>query len=330
MALVSIIIPVYNVKKYLPRCIESVLAQTLGDFEALLVDDGSTDGSGALCDEYVRTDSRIQVFHQENGGLSSARNTGLQYARGDYITFVDSDDFLHPDFLMELVTLIRDTGAQVSVCRYLPVEEGQKPSMESSEPAAPAVCLSGTQAAEKIVLESQRFMITAWGKLYSAGLAPWLRFPPGRLHEDEFVTYKVFFQAQKVAVSLKQYYYYLQRGGSIIRQSFREKRLDKLDALREAVSYFEQRGESRLSRAAKKRYLLNVQIAWYRVYTGMENSRELQKRLQREHREFYRENRRDIKELCSLTDRAAIAVFRLWPRLYCLFAAAYLKFVPED
>lgn len=330
MALVSIIIPVYNVKKYLPRCMESVLAQSLREFEVLLVDDGSTDGSGALCDEYARADERVQVFHQENGGLSQARNTGLAHAKGEYLTFVDSDDFLHPQFLMELVTLLRDTGAQVSVCRYLPVEEGAEPIEESQGPAQSPVCLSGRQAVEKIVLESRRFMITAWGKLYSAGLAQWLRFPQGRLHEDEFVTYKVFFQAQKVAVSSKRYYYYLQRGGSIIRQSFQEKRLDKLDALREAVSFFEQRGEQQLSRAAKKRYLLNVQIAWYRVHAGMKNSRELQRRLQREHGEFYRENWKDVKGICGLTDRVSVAVFRLWPRLYGLFAAAYLKFVPED
>ena len=239
--MISVIVPVYRVEQYLDACIESILGQTFQDFELILVDDGSPDNCGEICDRYAGQDARIRVVHQENRGLSGARNTGTGLAEGKYITYIDSDDRIGPEYLEVLYNNAVEYRAQVSVCGYCLVwehESGQSrngQNKKKGEQDFHTLVYTGRQAAEKIVKENTRAMITAWGKLYHRDLKPLLVYPEGKTHEDEFVTYRVFYAARRVAVSNRPLYHYLQRSGSIMNDGFREKRLDKIRALREVL-----------------------------------------------------------------------------------------------
>lgn len=239
--LISIIVPVYNVSKYLKDCVESILAQTYSNIEIILVDDGSTDDSGELCDKYQLIDSRIRVIHKENGGVSSAKNAGLDIAKGEFISFIDSDDSIHKDFLCTLYKMATDSNSDIAQCDFLST------AMDSVklEP----------QVNEKIVIynsrdairrcfegfEAVKFVVN-WNKLYRKRLFDTVRFPNGRIHEDNFVAYKLCWIANQVVTTNKYLYWYLQRNDSITGREYNINRLDVLVATKEALEYFEKEG----------------------------------------------------------------------------------------
>lgn len=189
--------------------------------------------------------------------------------------------------------------------------------------------IPGRQAAEKIVKESARAMITAWGKLYHRNLKPLLVYPEGKTHEDEFVTYRVFYEAGRVAVSNQPLYRYLQRGGSIMNDGFREKRLDKIRALREAVTFFRDNNDWELERYARKRYLTNLQIAWYRTAKFLPDRKELGALLRAEWKLTYSTYKKEILECAGIYGRLSILVFSVSPQVYRVMAEVYLKLFPE-
>lgn len=328
--MISIIVPVYNVENYIERCVESILAQTCRDFELILVDDGSTDGSGAICDRLKEGDSRIQVIHQENRGLSGARNRGLSAASGDYITYIDSDDYVHPSYLEVLYHNAVVYQADVSVCSLQLAWENQKVKPKrSGNVVKSAVTYSGRQAAKEIVAGNKRDMIVACGKLYHCSLRKLLLYPEGRLHEDEFVTYKVFYEAEKVVVTGQPLYYYLQREKSITGSGYSKRRLDKLVALKEAIAFFEERQEKELTAYAVKRYLLNIPIAWYRVKKYLPEEKLLLEKLNQEWEKVYNQRKADIAGICSLTDKCALWVFKISPVMYRVVAGFVERFMPN-
>lgn len=214
---ISVIVPVYNVKSYLPACVESILNQTYGDFECILVDDGSTDGSGVLCDRLAEKDSRIRVIHRENGGLSAARNSGLDIAAGEYVSFIDSDDLIGPHFLEELYSGIRDTGAQIAACGYLLFPDGEatgeerctgKTEVWSRDQALSELAQSGME-------RRAEFVTIMCNKLFRRELFSLLRFPEGKLHEDEFLIHHLLIQADTFCRCDADLYFYRQRNSSI-------------------------------------------------------------------------------------------------------------------
>ena len=216
---ISIIVPVYQVEKYLAACIDSVLAQTFRDFELILVDDGSPDNCPALCDAAVAKDSRIRVIHQKNGGLSAARNAGLDIARGEWIGFVDSDDIIAPEMYEKLYELAQEHHANLAVCGVLPVDEQNQPL------AAPlrdpqTVVLTREQAIARIA--SMPFHL-ANNKLYRREIFEKLRFPVGKLNEDSFTAPAVLEQVTTAVYTEQRLYRYRQRSGSIMnsRQTLR-------------------------------------------------------------------------------------------------------------
>lgn len=330
--MISIIVPVYKVEKYLEGCIRSILGQTFQEFELILVDDGSPDGCGEICDRYARRDSRIRVVHQENRGLSGARNTGLSLAEGEYLTYIDSDDQIEPEYLEELYQNAIHFQAQVSVCGYGIEWEGKQEEKKRGKQKTKSrhTCVyTGRQAAEKIVKDSQRTMITAWGKLYHRDLKPLLVYPEGKTHEDEFVTYKVFYSASQVVVSDRELYRYLQRGGSIMNDGFKEKRLDKITALKEAVFFFGEKKDWELEQYARKRYLINLQIAWYRSAKFLKDKTKLRASLRAEWNQTYRGYKKSILQCAGFTDKLSILVFSVSPAVYRIMAEVYLKLIPE-
>ncbi|WP_172638467.1 glycosyltransferase family 2 protein [Lactiplantibacillus plantarum] len=237
----SVIVPVYNVQSYLSKCIDSVVRQTFKDFELLLIDDGSTDKSGVICDRYARNDSRIKVIHKSNGGLSDARNAGIEIAQGDFIFFIDSDDYVHEQLFEILLHSARLHSAEIVECGVKDVPEnslddysGFDYGLEAAEAASHVY--THDEAVENIL--DYQFKIMAWNKLYRRELFRSLRFPKGKLHEDEFLTpYLVDCCSSYVEIDLP-YYRYVQRKNSIMRSQFNLHRLDILEAHEERILYF--------------------------------------------------------------------------------------------
>lgn len=322
--MISIVVPVYNVEKYLGRCVDSILEQTYKDFELILVDDGSTDSSGTICDKLRKRDDRIRVIHQKNGGLSAARNTGLAEAKGEYITFIDSDDFIDQIFLEVLYQNALQYEADVSLCGYSLVWENPQKNRKHKHNKDDKIKLyTGKKAANEIVSKSRTCMITAWGKLYHHSLREHLKYPEGKLHEDEFVTYKVFFASKKVVETEREGYFYFQRGTSIM-NGYNKKRLDKIEALKEAICFFKERQDEELALGATKRYLLNIQIAWYRVKVNMPEQEDILSELRKEWNEVYEESPTEIIGICSLVEKISIKIFKFSPRLYARIAGFYI------
>ncbi|MBQ7751480.1 MAG: glycosyltransferase family 2 protein [Clostridia bacterium] len=233
MCKISVIVPVYNVEPYLRRCVDSILNQTFSDFECILVDDGSPDGCPAICDEYAEKDSRVKVIHKKNGGLSDARNVGLDKANGKYVSFIDSDDWIHPQMLEILYKGLMDNNVLISVCEYKEVEH-QEPYTAITEP------IFETRYGMDFFITNHITAVIACSKLYDKSLFDDIRYPYGKLHEDEFVTYKLLYKAETVAYTNKPLYFYFQNENGITKSAYTIKRLDALEAMEERDQFLKQ------------------------------------------------------------------------------------------
>ncbi len=223
---ISVIVPVYNVEKYLSRCIDSILAQTFGDYEVILVDDGSTDRSGKICDEYAEKDPRFRVIHKENGGLSDARNTGVSAAVGDFVCFIDSDDFIDPEMLSVLLSLTETTGAEVAICGIRNCYE----SGQTEQSSADETFLCDGVEGLRLTLEGKKLPGSVCTKLISRPLAQSLFFRVGKTYEDAFYTPDLFLKTPKIAATTRSYYNYWHRADSITTKPFSEKSMDAVSA----------------------------------------------------------------------------------------------------
>lgn len=220
---ISIIVPCYNVEQYLPKCIDSILNQTYKNLEVWLVDDGSPDRCGEICDEYAKKDARIKVIHKKNGGLADARNVALDVMTGEYVVCVDSDDYISPTHIEGLYHLIDKYGADVSVNTFCPFYEGASPN--PSPKSAKDWVLDGLHATEMMFYQ-EHFDTTAWGKMYKASLFDGIRYPKGLLFEDLPTTYRLLLKANKVVFNDEQSYFYLLRSNSIEGAAFSPHKLD--------------------------------------------------------------------------------------------------------
>ncbi|MGO4709805.1 glycosyltransferase family 2 protein [Chryseobacterium sp. 2TAF14] len=222
--LITIIIPVYNVEQYLEKCLDSVITQDYPDLEIILVDDGSPDQCGEICDSYAKKDSRIKVIHKKNGGLSDARNVAIDVASGEYITFVDSDDYVSDDYVSTLYELIKKNDCKISASGY--IRFGQDDELKDGNKVIKEYVFSGDNAIKEMFYQ-KKFDTSAWAKLYHRSLfSDGLRYPVGLLFEDLPTTYKLFQKSDKVAFSTKETYYYLRRSTSIEGSPFSQKKID--------------------------------------------------------------------------------------------------------
>ncbi|MBR2726882.1 MAG: glycosyltransferase family 2 protein [Solobacterium sp.] len=233
--LISVIITVYNSQKYLKKCINSVLQQTYTSLDIILVNDGSTDGSDVICDEYAGKDSRIHVFHQKNLGVAETRNTGLKHANGSYILFVDSDDFIEPDMVEVLYTALKDNDVQMSICGY-------RTETESGEIIYPEErnrkTYSGLFTSTEILRDHypqpyayKRYWVYLWNKLIARELFDGIWFPKGRLYEDFYVMPQIYSRMDKCVCIPDSYYMYIQRPGSIMDTHYRTDQSDYIIGL---------------------------------------------------------------------------------------------------
>lgn len=240
MKKISVIVPIYKVEEYLDACVTSIVNQTYKNLEILLVDDGSPDSCGEICDAWAKTDARIKVIHKENGGLSDARNAGMKAASGELIGFVDSDDVIHPKMYEQLADMIEETGSDVSCCNVTRNLESCIAGFDThTESGSEIEVFTGVQALESL-LRLERISVTVWNKLYTREVIEGLYFPKGKYHEDEFWTYLVLSRAKKAAQTNQGYYGYRIRENSITNQRYTSRHLDHLDARAERLEYIEQ------------------------------------------------------------------------------------------
>jgi len=234
MPLISVIIPAYNVDKYVERCVHSILGQTLQDFEILLIDDGANDNTSVICDQLAEEDKRVRVYHKSNGGLSDARNYGLDRMKGRYVTFIDSDDYVSNDYLEYLYQLIsEENDIQVSMLLGQSITNNEEPKESINVKEE----IWSSKQAVKMMLLRNNATHTSWGKLFQAQLWDQVRFPVGLNYEDYATTYRVFSGAWKVASSNAQKYYYIQQTDSIMHQKCSEKTLSVLDVSDHETDY---------------------------------------------------------------------------------------------
>lgn len=235
MDLISVIVPIYNVEQYLEQCIQSICIQSYKNLEIILVDDGSPDRCSEICDEWAQKDSRIHVIHKQNGGLSDARNVGIEYAKGKYIAFVDSDDWIEEDLFQKMWNELQCNNAQIAACKIVKVFEK---SCEEQKIHSKQKIFSSKEALQTLLI-GQDFCAVVWNKLYCRDIIGDIRFPVGRLHEDEFFTYRVMANASKLVLVSEGKYYYRQRGGSIM-DKWSVKHLDVLDAFNERMHFLKE------------------------------------------------------------------------------------------
>lgn len=237
MDLISIVVPIYNVEQYLNQCVLSIIRQTYDNLEIILVDDGSSDKCPQLCDQWADKDGRIKVVHKTNGGLSDARNAGLKVVSGDYIAFVDSDDWIHESFIQKLYEEIIDSEVDICECAVSYVNNegviiGNR-SCKYSEIIYPRL------DAIKALIKEDGIYQTVWNKLYKKKLIEDIYFEVGKYHEDDFWTYQIFDRINTIKVVNKPLYYYRQRSNSIMGEGYQRKRLDSLEARIKRMDYFQ-------------------------------------------------------------------------------------------
>lgn len=213
--LISVIIPCYKVENYLPKCINSIIKQTYRNLEIFLVDDGSPDNCGQICDKYAKQDTRIKVIHKKNGGLSDARNVAIDIVKGEYITFVDSDDYVANDYVESLYKLIVENDAQMSITRCIPFVEGTQPVNVNTRQSGKVKVLDVNDALVSLFYQKD-FDNAAWAKMYHCSLfKSGIRYPKGWLYEDLPTTYRLIMMCNKVVFNSYENYYYLLRKDSI-------------------------------------------------------------------------------------------------------------------
>ena len=264
---ISIIVAIYNIEKYLENCIKSILQQTYKNLEILLIDDGSTDSSKEICDKYAQIDNRIKVIHKENGGLADARNLGMSLAKGKYISFIDGDDYIYPTFYTNLYDLIEQYEADISECNFLRVNEDDIENIEkiinkeNQKIIIKEKMINGEEAIDELFgtrLQPYVKKVVVWNKLYNANVLRNIKFPFGKLHEDEYTTYKILSNSKKIVTTNKILHGYVQTKNSIMRREIKQKRIeDNLDAYEQASNFFEEKNDIKIEMKCKRRYLEN-------------------------------------------------------------------------
>lgn len=323
--LVSVIVPIYNVEKYLDRAVESIVSQTYGNLEIILVDDGSTDSSAVICDRWQEQDSRIRVIHKENGGLSDARNAGLDIATGEYIVFVDSDDFLADLFVEVLWNQLSETDSDVAFCTYQVVEGEERP--EFCPPAREQISCFDREGLLLGMYDALQpdatYFIVSWNKLYRSSLWEGIRFPKGRIHEDEATTYRIFDRTARGVFVRCPLYGYFSAPASITRDRFSIRRLDWMKALSDRIDFFEQKGEMQMVIPAMRARADASIRYYYRLRDEVPDSLNGQQELKgyvRTALGFYLSQRSASQSILGLSTRFGYRLFLCSPFLYKIIA----------
>lgn len=308
---ISVIVPIYNVEQYLDKCINSILNQTYKNIEVILVDDGSPDNCGRICDNYSKKDSRIKVIHKENGGLSDARNVGIDNANGKYICFVDSDDYIENRYIELLYKAIKENNVDIAQCGIKKISDDE-------------ILIENIGYKNDGVKKSKKMLedlyttnwenIVVWNKMYLRELFDNIRFPKGKIHEDEYTTYKILYKTENVAILNKCLYNYRQNVDSITGKKFNMKRLDILEGLKERVNFFEINNEKKLYMLSLKLYIKKLRECYSNVKMYINDSKNIQQKIIREHNEYSKKLFK-LKNI-SLKSRIKTKIFFISPSIF--------------
>lgn len=315
---ISLILPVYNVERYIDQCMKSVLVQSYRNLEIILIDDGSEDSSGKICDHYAKKDSRIIVLHKENGGLSDARNYGINAATGEYIICIDSDDFVDKDYVEYLYSLIQRFHTRMAICQHkvlFPNGKFQDKSLLKEDEK-----LTAKECIEKMLYHDV-IDTSAWAKIYEKSLFDDIKYPKGKLYEDIATTYKLMNKSGSIAIGYQSKYNYIVRKNSIVNRAFSRKKFDLIkmtDAMGQEVTkwYPDLRDAVRRRQAYARFSTLNQMIG----VRGVEKER---KKIIDELKGFRKTVMRDKK--APRRDKAAFILLTLGYPIYAHIWQIWLK-----
>lgn len=309
MPLISIIVPVYKVEKYLRKCIDSILQQTLKDFELILVNDGSPDSCGSICDEYAKVDSRIRVIHKKNGGLSDARNSGIEIAQGRYLGFIDSDDYIENDMYEVLYNNIVSNNADIAVCGYYDCYKNTIiPRGNSGK-----ISIKNTEESVEML---KKMLPVAWNKLYKREIFKDIRYPYGKFNEDTFIIIDILMNCKKMVYIDIPKYYYLKRKNSIMKNSFNVKQLDIIEAWEKCLflveKYFPRQVDIIKAKYLGAYFQLIDKIVLMDNYKENEHYKRIKLKLKNSKKEILTSNHITLKR------KIIFSIFLLSPQLYKL------------
>lgn len=317
MPKLSIIVPVYNVDKYLERCIRSILNQTYENFEIILVNDGSTDNSGIICENYSKVDSRIRVIHKKNEGVSSARNIGVDNAKGKYIGFIDPDDYINKYMYEILINVLKKNNSDMVICDYYKIAEKYIDGKEINNPinieSIIVDSITGTEAIDKLFECGEKFIFT-WNKLYKSYLFDGLRYKVGKIYEDEFLAHRILYRCKSISVINEQLYFYVQRRGSIVNSEFTTKKFDKVYAVKDRVDFLKEKNLIKLKEKAEKSFVDYFVWNYFVAYQRLNNADEDLMNLKCKFNETFFELLKNTR--ISFREKITLIILYMSPKLY--------------
>lgn len=326
--LISVIIPVYRVENYLKECVDSVLAQSYQNLEIILVEDGSPDKCGEICEQYKKAEKRVSVIHKKNGGLSDARNAGLDQAAGEFVLFIDSDDWIHKEMVEILYHNLREEEADISYCTFQEFFDGDKPPRSDAK-AGQKEIYTNLEALGRLYSTDHRENVNltiACAKLYRRKLFEQVRYPVGKLHEDEFITYQLLYKAKKIVKTELPLYYYRKRKSSIMGNGFDLRSLDKLEADKERVRFY-QRNQIPYYDEAVRDYLNDCIFYFFEIrknYGGQgQAGKQLLKNMKTDYKDYMQETSFTWKRKLNYQ------LFLFSPRIYHFIFNQLLKRLQE-
>lgn len=326
--MISIVVPIYNSSKYLDKCIKSILNQTYRDFELILVDDGSTDESYAICKHYADEDNRIKTIHKENGGQGSARNLGLDIARGEYIGFVDSDDFIHPNYYEMLIRLLNDYRADIVCCHYQfvqPDEDFQYSVLNYSDIKQNARLISTKEFLQNY---DKFYHAVSWispcTKLCKREMFFSTRFPEGKIDEDSYILHHLIGNSKRIVRVEQKLYYYVWSQNSTSRSDFSVKRFDKNGANLDRIEFFKKLGIKNQESFFKRQYLLNTLKMYYGVKNEYPKFLNDFKKYISEYRRYVWRFIKNNDKICKI-EKIIYSIFAISPKMAEKLYDRYLK-----
>ena len=319
--LISIVVPIYKVEKYLKKCIDSIVNQTYKNIEIILVDDGSPDNCGNIIEEYRKADERVKTIHQKNGGLSDARNNGIKIASGKYILYIDSDDWIEKNMVEVLYKNIVDNDADISICEFIE-EDDNETELSNKNYNGQIVVFNKIEAIQDLI--EQRFITNhAWNKLYKKELFDNIEYPKGQLMEDISTTYKLFENSKKIVYQNIALYHYIQRGSSILGNITQKRIEDQEDAIFKRNNYLIKKYPE-CANIIKIDNLKTVKDLYYLAVMGKHKKlykSEKYKNYYQEYKKIYRE----LKKFVNDNDKKSLNLFYTNRELYKIYVELKMK-----
>ena len=310
--LISIVVPVYKVEQYIEENITSLVNQTYKNLEIILVDDGSPDDCGKIFDQFASKDNRIKVIHKENGGLSDARNYGIDRATGKYIVFVDSDDYIDNRYIEILYNAIKTNNTKISQCGVLKIND--KNEVMEKLGYVDKQIKTGKEMLKDLYNGHAIENVVVWNKMYAIEMFKDLRYPVGKIHEDEFTTYKILYNIDSIAIVNEHLYYYRQNENSITGKTFNIKRLDKLEAYEQRLAFFQEKEEKELYGLTLFEYLSEIRQSYINTRKYIDNSQDILSDLIKKYRENYKYILKDKN--VSFMKKVKMLIFYISPQVF--------------